>query len=92
MNRPPLWMRVKIKNERTDFGLWLPMFLMIPLALIVLIILSPLLLIAFLILLPFGWGKLVLLAPCAVLFPLCAMRGLKVNVQNPRESVYVSVV
>ena len=92
MNRPPLWMRVKVKNERSDFGIWLPLFLIIPLAMILSIILSPFLLIAFLILWPFGWGKLVLLVPCGVIVTFCAMRGLKVNVDNPRESVYVSVV
>lgn len=92
MNRPPLLMRVKVKNERNDFGLWLPLFLLIPLALVVLIILSPLILISLLVLWPFGWGRLVVLAPWAAIVSFCAMRGLKVDVHNPRESVYISVV
>jgi hypothetical protein len=57
MNRPPLLMHVKIKNERSDFGLWLPLFLLFPLALVILIILSPLILIGILILCVLGYGR-----------------------------------
>ena len=92
MNRPPLWMRVKIRGENGNFGLWLPLFLLIPLALVVLIILSPLILIAVLVLWPSGWGKLAVLALWAAVVPFCSLRGLKVDIQNRRESVHVSVV
>ncbi len=92
MNRPPMLLHVKIKNEKSDFGLWLPLFLLIPLALVVLIILSPLILIAVLVLWPSGWGKLGLLALWAAVVSFCALRGLKVDVQGRRENVYISVV
>jgi len=92
MNRPPLWMRVKIRGEDSNFGLWLPLFLLIPLALVVLIILSPLILIAIIVLLPSRWGK-----PAVMIIPIawwlfCSMRGLKVDVQSPKECVYITVV
>ena len=48
MNRPPMLMHLKFQSENGKFGLWLPLFLLIPLALVVLIILSPLILIAIL--------------------------------------------
>ena len=92
MTRPPLWMKIKIKNEEHDFGLWLPLFLLLPLALVVLIILSPLILIAVLVLWPFGWGEWALKVLWAAIVACCAIRGLEVNVKNGNQQVYVSVV
>lgn len=92
MNRPPMLMHVRVRNESTNFGLWLPLFLLIPVVLVVLIILSPLILIAVLVLWPSGWGKLALLTLRAAIVSFCALRGLKVDVHNPRESVFISVV
>ncbi len=92
MNRPPMLMHVKIRGENSNFGLWLPLFLLIPLALVVLIILSPLILIGILALWPSGWGKLALLALWAAVVSFCSLRGLKVDIQGPRESVFISVV
>ena len=92
MNRPPLMMRLKIRNPEHKFGLWLPIFLIIPVALVVYIILSPLILLAIIILWPTGWGKTVLLAPWYAWRVFCATRGLKVDVQNPTECVLISFV
>jgi hypothetical protein len=95
MNRPPMLMHIKIENEETNFGLWLPLFLIIPLALVILIILSPLILIALLILWWCGWGRWVRLAwngLRAAFISFWAMRGLKVDVQGRNGTVYVSVV
>ena len=92
MNRPPMLMHVKVQKEEGDFGLWLPLFLLWPLALVVLIILSPLILIAVLILWPSGWGKWVLKVLGAAFSISCAMRGLKVDVQHRDQVVYISVV
>ena len=92
MNRPPMLMHLKFQSENGKFGLWLPLFLLIPLALVVLIILSPLILIAILVLWPSGWGKLAVLAVWAAIVSFCSLRGLKVDVQGRRESVFISVV
>jgi hypothetical protein len=92
MNRPPLLMHVKFRGEKSNFGLWLPLFLLIPLALVVLIILSPLILIAVLVLWPSGWGKLAVLALWTAIVSFCALRGLKVDVRGRREDVFISVV
>jgi hypothetical protein len=91
MNRPPAWIRIKIKGERGGFRLWLPLFLLLPLALVVLIILSPLILIAVLILWPSGWGKWSLSVLRAAYNVFCSLRGLKVDIQGRRETVYISV-
>ncbi len=92
MNMPPVLMHVKIKSINSSFGLWLPLFLLIPLALVVLIILSPLILIAIIVLWPSRWGRLALHALPVSWGVFCAMRGLKVDIHNPRESVFISVV
>jgi len=85
-------MHLKFQSENRKFGVWLPLFLLIPLALVVLIILSPLILITILVLWPSGWGKLALLAVWVAFVSFCSLRGLKVDVQGRKESVFISVV
>jgi hypothetical protein len=94
MNRPPLWMHLRFKNavKDKDFGLWLPLFLLLPLALVVLIILSPLIIIALLVLWPFGWSQWALRVLAAAGRIFCSMRGLEVNVKNRQGYVYITVV
>ena len=91
MNRPPLTMRVRVEDPEHKFGLWLPLFLLIPLVLVVLIILSPVLLIVFLVLCFMGWGKLALHLPVAICRIFCAARGLRVDVDNPTEKVKIFI-
>ena len=92
MNRPPMLMHLRFDNGHRKFGLWLPLFLLMPLILVVLIILSPLILIAILILWPSGWGKLALMVLKASWSLFCSMRGLQVDVESDKEWVYISVV
>jgi hypothetical protein len=92
MNRPPTWMHIKIQGERRGFGLWLPLFLLLPLALVVLIILSPLILVAVIILWPSGRGKWALFVLRAAFGVFCSLRGLKIDIQSRHQSVYISVV
>ena len=92
MKRPPMLMHLKIQGEEKGFGLWLPLFLLPPLVLVVLIILSPLILIAILVLWPRGWGKRALLVLWTALEIFCSMRGLKVDIRNHQQYVFISVV
>jgi hypothetical protein len=95
MNWPPMLMHVKIKNRKSDFGLWLPLFLLLPLALVVLIILSPLIIIGILVLCALGHGRWVVWGfRClwVAIVSSWALRGLKVEVHNANEHVFVSVV
>lgn len=92
MNRPPMLMHVKVQNKERNFGIWLPLFLLIPLVLVILIILSPLILIAILILWPSGWGRWAWLSLQAAFASFWAIRGLKVDVENNNECVYISVI
>jgi hypothetical protein len=92
MRRPPVLMHMRIQGEERGFGLWLPLFLLLPLALVVFIILSPLILVAAIILWPSGWGKRALRTLRAALEVFWAMRGLSVDVRSGRQCVSVSVV
>ena len=103
MKRPPMLMRVQIHGEEGRFPLWLPLFLLLPLALALLIILSPLILIAAVILRvrrrqlpPIARASLGMLCSVrcirAAFDVLCSMPGLRVDVSNRNERVYVSVI
>jgi len=92
MKPPPMLMHLRIQGEKRGFGLWLPLFLLLPLVLVVLVILSPLILIATLVLWPSGWGKRSLIVLGVAFEVFCSMRGLKVEVQNSRQCLYISVV
>ncbi len=92
MKRPPMLMHVRVQEERRGFGLWLPLFLLLPLALVVFIILSPLILVAAIILWPSGWGKRALFTLRAALEVFWSMRGLSVDVHSGRQCVSISVV
>jgi hypothetical protein len=83
---------VKIRGKRCRFGLWLPLFLLLPLALAVFIILSPLILIAILVFWPSGWRKRALHIFGATFEVFDSMRGLKVDVQSGQQHIYISAV
>jgi hypothetical protein len=105
MKRPPMLIRVQIRGEERGFGLWLPLFLLLPLVLVLLIILSPVMVIAIIIL---GRGRRLDRLPpiartclsilCSVrrmraaFGVICSMPGLRIDVGNGNERVYVSVI
>jgi hypothetical protein len=85
-------MHVKIRGKRRGFGLWLPLFLVLPLALALFIILSPLILIAILVFWPRGWRKMGLHIFGAAFDVFCSMRGLNVDIQGDHHCIYISAV
>ena len=105
MKRPPMLMRVQVRGKESGFGLWLPLFLLLPLALVLLIILSPVIVIAIMIL---RWGRWLDRLPAivrtcvsilcsvrrmrAAFGVICSMPGLRIEVHNSDERVYVSVI
>ena len=92
MKRPPILMRLRIQGEERGFNLWLPLFLLLPLALVVFIVLSPLILIAVMVVWPSGWGKSAMLILRFAVEALCSMRGLKVDVKSGEQWIYISVI
>jgi hypothetical protein len=92
MIRPPVWMRLQVYKKDRRTGLWLPLFLLWPVVLAVLLILSPLILIAVVVLWPFGWGEWVVRVLGAAGRIVCSLRGLRVDIQNRYQTLYISVV
>ncbi|MDH4299779.1 MAG: hypothetical protein OEV54_03985 [Dehalococcoidia bacterium] len=103
MKRPPILMRVQIHGEEERFPLWLPLFLLLPLALLLLIILSPLILVAIIVIRVRGrqlspivgsaFGMLCSVRCIRAAWEvLCSMPGLRVDVRNRNERVYVSII
>jgi len=87
---PPSILRVRIQNRRRRFGLWLPLFLIWPVIMVLGLVLLPLLLICAVFLWPFGWGRLLLFGGPVIFSLLCALRGLKVEVNQSSGQVLVS--
>ena len=105
MKRPPVLMRVEIRGEERKLRLWLPLFLLVPLVLLLVIVLSPVILLAVVIVRVTGRRRRLLLIArtslgilCSVrsiraaFDVLCSMPGLRVDVGNNKERVYVSVI
>jgi len=95
MNWPPMLMHVKIKNEKKNFGIWLPLFLLFPLALVVLLVFSPLILIGIMVLLMLGqerWVEWGLRCLWAAIVSSWALRGLQVDVEGRNGLVQVNIV
>jgi hypothetical protein len=91
MTWPPALMHIKVKNEKSDFGLWLPIFLLWPLALAVVIILLPIILVGLIIFWD-SWGLWSLKMLWAAIVTCCSMRGLQVDVEDGNKLVYVTIV
>ena len=88
MKCPPLLLRLGIGRRR--FPVWLPLFLLWPVAAAVIIVLAPLVLLAALILRPLGWGKLVIISGPMFFGVLCALRGLEVNLNLGSRLLQIS--
>ena len=105
MKRPPLFLHVKIQEKKALPGCWLPLFVLVPLALALLIVLSPLILVAYIIVRLRGRHKKLPTVLTATLGVLCSWRrmraacdlfcsttGLRVDVSGPDERVHISVI
>jgi hypothetical protein len=92
MKRPPMLLHVKIRGKRRGFSLWLPIFLLLPLALAVFIIVAPLILIAIPIFWPSGRRKRALHIFGAALEVICSLRSIKVDMQSDHDYMYISAV
>ena len=96
MNRPPLWMNVRVRDDEKNVRLFipLPLFLLFPVLLVIVLVLSPLILIGVAVTwdMGWGWGQMAFFGLVRSFGLLNAMRGLQVDVRGPRQIVKVSVV
>ena len=87
MRCPPLLLCLGVGKRR--FPIWLPLFLLWPLAAALAIVLAPLVLLAALILWPLVWGKLILLSGPMLFDVFCSLRGLEVNLNTGSSSMLI---
>lgn len=92
MSWPPMLIHIKVRNPKTNFGCWLPLFLLFPIILAVLIILSPFILIALFVVWISGHGNWGLFTLKTAFVAFWALRGLKVDIQGKNEIVQISVI
>lgn len=89
MSIPPCLLHVRVLNREHNFGIWLPLFLAWLLLAVLILALLPVFLLLLIVALPFGWGEFVLLLGPRFYNILCALKGLKVDVDKPREKVEI---
>jgi hypothetical protein len=92
MSMPPCLLHVRVHNEEHNIGLWLPLFLAWLILAILVLALLPLFLILLIIALPFGWGEFMLLVGPRFYNILCALKGLKLDVDKTGEKVEILFV
>ncbi len=88
---PPSVLQVKVKKESRNISLWFPLFVIWPFLALAALALAPIVVTLAVLFWWTGWGK-----PMLYSFPLfysmfCALRGLRVDVQQPNQHVYISI-
>jgi hypothetical protein len=92
MSIPPCLLHLRIYNEEHNVSLWLPLFLAwLILAALVLAFL-PLYLILLIFSWSLGWGEFMLLLGPRLYAILCALKGLKVDVNRQKEQIAITFV
>ena len=89
---PPMWAYVKIKGSDHRFGFWLPLFLGFLILGALFLAFLPLVLLVVIILWPIGWGRWLIEAIKTGYIVLCSLKGLKVDIQNQKDIIYVNIV
>ena len=90
MTWPPSLARIRIvESGRKKLGLWLPLLLVWPVAVLVWLTLLPAIVLLAALLWPRGKGKLVLLGGPRAFWVFCALRGLSVHADDGDSSVSV---
>lgn len=96
MNWPPYLLKIRIENEDSTFPLWLPLFIIGPIVLIlllaVLIIILPFALLALIFTWELGWWRPVFLFFPAMCRLITQLPGLKIDVGDKNNRVYIVFV
>ena len=94
MRWPPYLMQLKIRSPRHAFSIWLPLFIIGPIALIFLLALClialPFLLLSLLFTWRWYWGRYVVIGVPAFFQILHSLPGLKVDVEDGEQHIVVA--
>jgi hypothetical protein len=92
MSIPPCLMHLRIHNEEHSFGLWLPLFLAWLILAALTLALLPIFLIILIVAWPTGWGEFTLLIGPRIYNILCALKGLKVDINRQKEQIAITFI
>jgi len=92
MSWPPMLMHIKVRNVKTNFGCWIPLFLFYPIVLAVLLVLLPFILIGIFIAWLMGYGNWMRFILKTSFTMFWSLRGLKVDVQGRKDIVHFSII
>ena len=89
--RPPAVLRISIRSrDKRGFGLWLPLFLLWPLAAVLVVVAAPVWYTVAFFYWAFGKGKRWLIMPWRAAALVCSLPGLRVDVENsPDDKVKI---
>ena len=89
----PLLMKIKIpRQSKRSLSLYLPLFVAWFILIAVFLLLLPLILIAYIVCWNKGYGRLVLLFFPMIFAILWYMRGLKIDVKDKKQHIYLSFI
>ena len=86
---PPSLLRVRVLDKDSRVSLWIPLVLVWPLVLAVYLLLLPCFVVAAIVTWRSGWGKPILLGGPTLFRLYCDLRGLRVDITEPGESVLI---
>ena len=86
---PPSMLRVRVLDEDSRVSLWIPLIVLWPLVLALYVLLLPCIVVTAIVTWRNGWGKTILFGVPFLFRLYCDLRGLKVDVMGPKESVLI---
>jgi len=88
---PPLVMRWQASDGGRRAPLWIPLFLLWPLALVLLLLLSPFLMVAAAVMWGGAWCRRLPRVAWALARCVCSLRGLEVDFRKGEERFFISM-
>ena len=86
---PPSILRVRVLGKNSRVSLWIPLILVWPLVLALYVLLFPFIVVIAAVTWRNGWGRRILFGGPALFRLYCDLRGLKIDVMEPKESVLI---
>lgn len=86
---PPSILRVRVLDKNSRVSLWIPLVLVWPFALALYMLFLPCIVVVAIVTWRSGWGKSILLGGPFLFRLYCDLRGLKIDVTEPKESVLI---
>ena len=86
---PPSILRVGVLDKDSRVTLWIPLILIWPLVLALYVLFLPCIVVAAIVTWRRGWGRQIFFVGPALFRLYCDLRGLKIDVTEPKESVLI---